>query len=370
MADLKTTLTASAMPLVPADDPAADFDRFLQTNRRVIEQAIGSQMDLRTLVNMALTTYRMDPMLRLVPKESLFAALIQCAQVGLLPGPWGHVTIQAFRSGKTGGYLAQILWGYKGMVTLMHRSPAVRSVRADVVYEGDYFEYDLGTADLHHRHTLQNRGALIAAYAVADLANGGRDLEVLTADDIAPIRAMAQKASDPTSPWVKWPGQMWKKSAIKRLATRMPLTLYAQAAIAMDETVQVGWDVPPLPASDAEALPPLDDPTPPPMAPRERWKISASELVLHWPKDACTWIGEAATGHTRADWTDADYTVVDHVYHALLASFAAVTPDDVLATIKARLQGIPPGAETVTTLDAICDALQAQPPEDAEDPLA
>lgn len=126
---------------------------------------------------------------------------------------------------------------YRGMVYLALESGHVESIEAHAVHERDEFAVELGTDPrIVHRPSLhQDRGRVVAAYAVAKLKTGGVVREVLGEADLARIRD-SSPAGD-RGPWGGWPDRMAMKSAMRRLLKRLPASeigtlARAQAAIA------------------------------------------------------------------------------------------------------------------------------------------
>ena len=72
--------------------------------------------------------------------------------------------------------------------------------------------------EFRHVPTLGNRGAMVAAYAIAYIRGTEPQIELMHKEDIAKIQA----ASKGGNIWAKWPGEMWRKSAIKRAFKYLP----------------------------------------------------------------------------------------------------------------------------------------------------
>jgi len=152
--------------------------------------------------------------LRQCTKESIYLGLIACAVTGLEPGALkGEAYLVPYKN--KGVMEATFQRGYKGVIKMALRSRGVRSIRSNVVYEGDLFEVDEGTANsIVHRPNFGNRGKeIIAAYAIAKLANGESVFEVM---DRADLDAVRSKGSDSPA-WRDWPDQMMRKAPVHRL---------------------------------------------------------------------------------------------------------------------------------------------------------
>ncbi len=152
--------------------------------------------------------------LRQCTKESIYLGLIACAVTGLEPGALkGEAYLVPYKN--KGVMEATFQRGYKGVIKMALRSRGVRSIRSNVVYEGDLFDVDEGTANsIVHRPNFGSRGKeIIAAYAIAKLANGESVFEVMDRADLDAVR----KAGSDSPAWRDWPDQMMRKAPIHRL---------------------------------------------------------------------------------------------------------------------------------------------------------
>lgn len=152
--------------------------------------------------------------LRQCTKESIYLGLIACAVTGLEPGALkGEAYLVPYKNKSV--MEATFQRGYKGVIKMALRSRSVKSIRSNVVYESDIFDVDEGTANsIVHRPNFGNRGKeIIAAYAIAKLANGESVFEVMDRDDLEAVR----KAGSDSPAWRDWPDQMMRKAPIHRL---------------------------------------------------------------------------------------------------------------------------------------------------------
>jgi hypothetical protein len=94
-------------------------------------------------------------------------------------------------------------------------------MRTNVVYENDEFDYTEEPPMLRHRPVRpgQDRGQLIAAYAVAVHRDGRQMQTVLHPDEVAKRKAVAKTKAV----WDQWTPQMWAKSAGHDLFDDLPL---------------------------------------------------------------------------------------------------------------------------------------------------
>lgn len=147
--------------------------------------------------------------------DSLFTSVIRCAQDGLLPD--GREAALVIFVGKA---------AYLPMVGGFRKIAAEHGwgIRSAVVYANDEFEHEAGLEPrLLHRPVRPGaeRGAKIAAYAIAVHRDGRKEIELMTAEEIGKVRAVS-RASD-RGPWVEWEERMWEKTPVRRLFAKLPL---------------------------------------------------------------------------------------------------------------------------------------------------
>ncbi|HEX9640551.1 MAG TPA: recombinase RecT [Candidatus Krumholzibacteria bacterium] len=195
-----------------------------------------------------ITEVRRQPKLAECSIESLMGAAMQCAQLGLEPGPMGLAYIIPY------GREAQLQLGYKGILNLIWRSEQISSIQAEVVYERDEFAWANGIPPkLHHVPAHGERGKATHAYAVIGTTAGGWIFRVMTASEVDKHRDRFSKAGK-GSPWdTDWP-EMACKTLLKRTAKRAPISTEAQAAIGLDDRAELGV------AQEIDVTPPKTEP--------------------------------------------------------------------------------------------------------------
>lgn len=219
--------------------------KLLEDSRSQIEAALPRTISADQMIRVVLTSVQQTPTLLDCDQRSLMGAVIQAAQLGLVPdGIMGHAYLVPYKNRQKNNRLeAQLIPGYKGLMTLARRSGEISAIRAELVYEKDFFEYELGlTQKLVHRPQLRAmRGAVICVYAIVELRDGGKQFVVMDEADINRIKARsASVRSGRSSPWDTDPGWMWKKTAIKQVLKLAPASLELQRAIALDERDEIG----------------------------------------------------------------------------------------------------------------------------------
>lgn len=240
------------------DAPAApSLTSMIERMKPEIAKAIPKHMTADRMARVATTLVRQNPALLRATPESFLGALMTCAQLGLEPGPLGHVYLTGpFRNRNTGKQEIVLIVGYKGLIDLAMRSGQVESIIAREVYANDEFMFEYGLADrLVHRPVLNaERGDIVAVYAIARIS-GATDPMFLVLDkgDVDKFRGRA-KASD-NGPWVTDYEAMAKKTAVRRLSTFLPMSIEFATAIAQDDAVRTvenagDLELPVAPAED------------------------------------------------------------------------------------------------------------------------
>ncbi len=79
----------------------------------------------------------------------------------------------------------------------------------------------------------EERGPAVAAYAVAKTKDGGIYREVMSVADINKVRDVSR--SKDRGPWVDWWSEMARKTVIRRLSKRLPMSTDLQAVIERDD---------------------------------------------------------------------------------------------------------------------------------------
>lgn len=204
-----------------------------------IQMALPRHMTVDRLTRTALTVIRTTPKLLQCSTESLCAAVMQAAQLGLEPGLLGHCYFVPFWNSKRKSYEVTFIIGYRGLVELARRSGNIKTIQAALVYENDQFDYEYGIEPLlRHVPKFGDRGELVGAYAYAIAKDGGIQFEVMTLDEIESIRQRS-KAKD-AGPWVSDFGEMAKKTVVRRLSKMLTLSVQAQETIEKDAQIEYG----------------------------------------------------------------------------------------------------------------------------------
>jgi len=214
------------------DDP---IYQMLAQYKTAVSSVLPKHLTPERMLRIAHTMIHRSPKLKECTPLSLINAVIEISILGLEIGRTAHII--PFKSEAT------VIVDYKGFIELAHRSNQIASLPFKPVYENDVFEYEEGTTrHIKHKPAREKRGRLVAAYAIANFKGGGFDFEVVLPEDIAITKKKAPGAKKPDSPWNKEDEEwtMWCKTAVRRLAKRIPQCPELQKAAYLDELVEAG----------------------------------------------------------------------------------------------------------------------------------
>lgn len=175
---------------------------------------------------------------------SIYAALVNCATLGLVPNtPEQHAYLIPRKQKNGDGYemVCDLQLGYRGFVHLMTRGGEVSHVDSGIVHKGDTYEFQKGDPVIcWTRPNLEtpNREAqpIIAAYCLVVFKSGEKRLEIMDASELGKIeKAMLRQNFDKATPaWKEWRGEMLRKAPIKRAAKTMNLGALVSKAAELD----------------------------------------------------------------------------------------------------------------------------------------
>lgn len=208
----------------------------------------GTGITPARLLRVAMTAIQNTPKLLDCDRQSLYSAVMACAQLGLEPdGILGQAYLIPF------GSKVQFIPGYKGLLSLARRSGDVTSIIAKEVYEND-LEWDVDYSILppappfRHKPLLKGkRGEIVAVWALARFTDGSFHWDYMTREEVDAIRDNSQgyqaakrfaKNGEINSPWVSSYPEMAKKTVIRRIAKYLPMSV--QKAAFVDERADAG----------------------------------------------------------------------------------------------------------------------------------
>lgn len=204
---------------------------------------LGSRGAVERFKVVALHSIVHDDKLRPCSAMSIVESIREAAVLGLeVYGPLGESWILP------AGQVARLQIGYRGYLKLIRQSEQVEFFDAQVVYMNDTFDVEFGTSPrIIHKPLLfgekdekgtpiTTRGGYRGAYAWAQLRGTNHPMiEWMPLVDIEQVRKASPSVQrGRKSPWDDWFAEMARKSPIRRLAKRLPLSEKAARALAYE----------------------------------------------------------------------------------------------------------------------------------------
>lgn len=221
--------TAVAERQERAPRPIVVFNEQLDARMAQFKAALPAHIPPERFKRVVLTAVQKNPELLECDRQSVFNSAVQAAQDGLLPdGREGAMVVRMdYRKGKVANWQPMIA----GIRKKVRNSGEIATWDAQVVYENDHFEFELGDDPfIKHRPALVDPGKPIAAYSVATLKSGEKSREVMSITDVYRIRDRsdgwkAHKAGKiKSTPWSSDEGEMIRKTVARRHSKVLPMS--------------------------------------------------------------------------------------------------------------------------------------------------
>ena len=211
----------------------------LEQMKGEIARCLPKHLTPERMARIAMTELRKTPKLQECDPMSFIAAIMQASQLGLEPGILGSCYLIPFNNDQTGKVECTFMPGYRGFLDLARRSGQIVSLVSRAVYSNDEFSYEFGLKEnLIHKPAMNDRGELVAVYAVALLKDGGHQFDVMSKKDVDIIKN--QSKSKNKGPWVTHYEEMAKKTVLRKLFKWLPCSVEMQKAVSLDELQEAG----------------------------------------------------------------------------------------------------------------------------------
>jgi len=228
------------------------IDSFRQTLTRMqgeFSAALPPQIPADRFIRTVMTAVQMNPKYLSADRRSLLGSCMKAAQDGLLLDG-REAALVPF------GDALQYMPMIGGILKKIRNSGELATISANVVYQRDSFEYELGDEEriVHKPHLGEDRGRPVAVYAIAKTKDNAIYREVMSVAEVEKVRRASKAANGPA--WTNWWDEMARKTAIKRLAKRLPSSADLDQVIASDnEAVGLATDAPGSATIDPPVLP-------------------------------------------------------------------------------------------------------------------
>lgn len=228
-------------------------------------------------VRIAITAAEKNPQLISADRDSFIRSCIECASDGLMPnGKEAALVIYRVRVPGTKDQwmdAVQYMPMIRGLYKLARNSGEISTLESHVVYSKETFRLQYGFEPIleHIPSFDDDKGDPVCVYACAVLKDGERAVEAMSVSAINAIRDRCSKtyARKGGGPWKDFWEEMAKKTVMRRLLKRLPMSEEVERAIERDNAF---YEVdqrrmPQLADANAPSSPIKDDPAPVEAAP-------------------------------------------------------------------------------------------------------
>ena len=196
------------------------LQKYERTIARLLEQKYG--ITAQDFMETCILAVKKTPRLLECDPRSLFGAILLSAECGLKPNTAEQLAFILPSKNE-----ARFEIGYKGLIEMMYRNPRVQSIRGEVVFVNDEFDYGYGLEPYINHKPLRrgDRGALDCVYAVCKLKDAEPIFTVVEKNELDKIRAISQSSKSEFSPYNNGTdihNFMEIKASIKKISKLIP----------------------------------------------------------------------------------------------------------------------------------------------------
>ena len=197
--------------------PQDNVRNLLMSMKGEINNALPQYLPADKFVRTSLTAINSNPKLLQCSPQSLLAAVMNSAQLGLeFNTPLGEAYLIPY------GNQVQFQIGYMGLLKLAHNTGQFKRITAKEVHENDDFDIDYGTGEIKHKPVIVGEsGDAIGYYAVYETKDGGRDSFYMSKEDAEAYGRKFSKSFN-SGPWKTNFDAMAKKSCIIQVLKYAP----------------------------------------------------------------------------------------------------------------------------------------------------
>lgn len=210
----------------------------LVAQKKSFAEVLPNWMEADAVINRIVRVAQNEPKVLDCTLKSIVLAARFCSEIGMEPNtPEAHVYLIPY------GKELQPVMGYRGMITLAHRSKGLKDIQTGTVYKGDTFRIVQGTNPTieHERNYNEPRNVddIVCSYAVFRLMNGGVQVRVVDKAEVQTLIDAAKKSQRKVNPWRDNISAMMEKTAIRRGMKLVPLESSSFAYNAINRAIQV-----------------------------------------------------------------------------------------------------------------------------------
>ena len=190
----------------------------LEARADELKAALSNDISPEKFIRAVVTSATINPDIQACSWQSLWISCMRACRDDLLPDG---------RQGAIVPFKDKATWipMYQGLLLRAWRTEKFKWIGANIVREGDLWTHFIDTTGEHFRHEPKSStGKMIAVYAAATTLDGGTFIAFIPKDEAEFIRQQS-KATREDSPWNKWESEMYKKTALRRLAKMLPIDI-------------------------------------------------------------------------------------------------------------------------------------------------
>lgn len=221
--------TEKKTQLTPYENFRGEFGKMESAFKAALPPHITAEKFMRIV----LTAIQRNPKILEADRKSIFQSSMLAAQDGLLPdGREAAMVVYHTKGGKVCNYLPMV----SGLLKKIRNSGELKSLSPHCVYQNETFSYwvDEKGEHLKHEPKFAERGEFMCVYAIAETKEGGIFIEVMSKEDIKKVKSVS-RAQGEDSPWNSWFEEMSKKTVIRRLAKRLPMSTDVETLFHRDD---------------------------------------------------------------------------------------------------------------------------------------
>ena len=312
------------------------FAAVLQTMRPQIAMALPRHMNPDRVTRLALTEFRKNSALGECAPETVLGAIVMLSQLGLEIGVLGQAYLVPYYNSKARRKECQGIPGWQGIVELINRSGR-GTIWSGAVYDGDYFDYELGSDPFvkHKPGDAHGLGEILYTYAVGK-AKGAEIpiIEVWSSARLKTHRDRNNKVGDSHYSYKNW--EMYaRKVPLLQVSKYMPKSVELQTALDLEGASETGTT---FDLEAMNAMQPDGDGAPPPAQEQPQQEQKPKPKAAAAAKPAEEKSQEPTKGDVPAPAAKASAGIsVDEIMSAIVAAAKVAdldTVDDLIRSVE------------------------------------
>lgn len=203
--------------------PIQKTQQLIAAKKPELAKMLPSHISVETMERAANNALMRNPDIAACDPVSVYDSVMRCAQDGLIPdGKEAAIVVYGGKQGKKAQYQPMI----DGVLKRLRQSGLVEMISAKAVFEGDEFDYWFDEDGEHVRYrpdfSADGQRQFKLVFAYAKLKGGEMVVEVMNKAEVERVKSASKTGNSSYGPWAQWYDRMAVKSALHRLARRLP----------------------------------------------------------------------------------------------------------------------------------------------------